>query len=70
MLLWDNTDPEDVQMLEKLRRGFDRMGCWRAELPPKDSIYKMVLTVEKENMEAVKNGKNKNQESACTQKLG
>lgn len=59
MLLWDNSDPEDVKMLERLRKGFDKMGCWRVELPPKGSIYKMLLTVERENMEAIKNGKNK-----------
>lgn len=50
LLCWDNDNPESVQMVEKLRKGFDKMGCWHAELPPKDSIYKLMLTIEPENM--------------------
>jgi hypothetical protein len=59
MLLWDKDDPEDAAMLERLRKGFDKMGCWRVELPTQGSIYKMLLTIQRENMEAIKNGKNK-----------
>jgi len=58
MLLWDSNEPDDVKIVEKLRKGFDKMGCWRAELPPKGSIYKLVLTVEKENVGNYKEGQN------------
>jgi hypothetical protein len=61
MLLWDKKDPRDIRMVDKLRKGFDKMGCWREELPAKGSIYKMVLTIEKENMEGKLDGKSKNQ---------
>lgn len=58
MLLWDKSNPDDEQMLERLLKGFNKMGCWKVELPPKDSIYKMLITVEKSNMEGAKGGKN------------
>lgn len=57
MLLWNDNVPEEKAMVDKLKKGFDRMGCWSVELPPKGSIYKMVLTVQKENMN-IKEGQN------------
>lgn len=59
MLLWNERDPEDRMMVEKLRNGFNKMGCWHAELAPKDSIYKLLLIVERENMKT-KEGQNGN----------
>lgn len=58
LLLWDSSDSDDTNMIEKLRKGFDKMGCWKAELPPKGSTYKLVLTIEKENMRNYKEGQN------------
>lgn len=50
LLCWDSQNQESVKMVEKLRKGFDKMGCWHVELPPIGSTYKMILTVEDKNM--------------------
>jgi len=50
LMCWDDKDPESVKMVERLQKGFDKMGCWKVELPPKGSIYKLMIVVEKANM--------------------
>lgn len=42
---WEDT-PEDKALYERLTKGFDKIGCWRAELPPESSIYRTMLTLE------------------------
>jgi hypothetical protein len=51
LIRWDKDKPEDNAMHERLVKGFDKMGCWRVELPPKESIYKTLLTLETEDKE-------------------
>jgi 3'-phosphoadenosine 5'-phosphosulfate sulfotransferase (PAPS reductase)/FAD synthetase len=41
---WDSKNPKDVALVDKLQRGFDKIGCWSCPLIPEGSIYKRVLT--------------------------
>lgn len=56
LLRWDETDQQDKEIIEKLRKGFEKMGSWMVEPPARDSIYKLILTIDKENMEKYKEG--------------
>lgn len=54
MLLWDMSNPDDEEMVDKLIKGFKKMGCWSVELPPQGSIYKRMVTIEQNNIEKYK----------------
>ena len=50
MLLWNEDDPEDQKLVDRLKRGFNKMGCWNVQLPPKGSIYKQLIVYEGEDL--------------------
>lgn len=58
LLKWDGEDPESVALAERIRRSFKNMGCWRCEMPPKDSIYKEMIIYEGEDLKKKGDGKN------------
>ena len=56
LILWDSENPDDAAMYDRLIKGFEKLGSWNVELPPRNSIYKTMLTLDKINKED-KNGK-------------
>ncbi|WP_035380008.1 hypothetical protein [Fervidicella metallireducens] len=50
MLLWNENDPEDKKLVDRLMKGFNKMGSWNVQLPPKGSIYKQLIVYEGEDL--------------------
>lgn len=50
MLLYDSNDPEEVKLAQRLKKGFDKIGCWRCEMPPAGSIYKEMIVYEGDDL--------------------
>jgi hypothetical protein len=46
MLLWNENDPWETKLVDRLKKGFDKIGCWRVTLPAQGSIYKEVLVLD------------------------
>jgi hypothetical protein len=43
---WDSTNDWDCKMAQWIKNQLAKVGSWSVQLPPKDSIYSEVFTLE------------------------